>query len=90
MAREQTRGRRHRRGKTSTERQTQARAQKHTRSSDFKPGVRLFPITGAIQGVIMVILIIYKEQRNPPMGGRGGNQVHLFQSNFPLQSQLSP
>lgn len=80
MAREQTRGRRHRRGKTSTERQTQARAQKHTRSSDFKPGVRLFPITGAIQGVIMVILIIYKEQRNPPVGGGGGIRYTYFRA----------
>lgn len=40
----------------------------------------------------MVVLIIYKEQSEiPQWGGRqGGNQVHLFQSNFPLQSQLSP
>ena len=50
----------------------------------------------AIQGVIMVILIIYKEESEIPRHvhceeRRGAkNQVDLFQSNFPLQSQLSP
>lgn len=51
----------------------------------------------AIQRVITVILIIYKEESEIPRHahtaereGGGGNQVGLFQSNFPLQSQLSP
>lgn len=46
----------------------------------------------------MVILIIYKEESEIPRhahseetgGGGEKNQVDLFQSNFPLQSQLSP
>lgn len=49
-----------------------------------------------IQGVITVILIIYKEESEIPRHarceerGEKNNQVDLFQSNFPLQSQLSP
>lgn len=53
----------------------------------------------AIQGVITVILIIYKEESEIPRHAlceerekkeEKKNQVDLFQSNFPLQSQLSP
>lgn len=59
------------------------------RASYFKPGVRLVPITGAIQGVIMVILIIYKEQRNPPVG-RGGKSGTPISEQFPTAISIKP